>query len=175
MSRSKPLMFPLHSAAENGDLESALRLIQEGAPVDQQDAEGLVPLLCAAKKGHTLLVKLLLTSGASPQAKSPLTNQSALWKAAIFGDLPTVRVLLEHGAGVDTQDIHGFTPLLVASQEGHTEVVKELLQANARTHLPNNQGSTPIHMAAVRNRTEVVVELLKHGVSPNQVSHTIHI
>ena len=49
----------------------------------------------------------LLTTGATP-----------LLRAAISQDLPTIRLLLEHGANVDLQNVMGVTPLIAAAGMG---------------------------------------------------------
>jgi len=49
----------------------------------------------------------LLTTGATP-----------LLRAAISQDLPTIRLLLEHGASVDLQNVMGVTPLIAAAGMG---------------------------------------------------------
>ena len=71
---------------------------------------------------------------------STLSNQSAVWKAAICGHHSIIESLLELGASVDIQDIHGGTSLSVACQEGHLACVNSLLQAGASLTLSNKWG-----------------------------------
>ena len=47
------------------------------------------------------------------------------------GHTETVKLLLDAGAAVDTQGMHGMTPLMCASEKGHTEIVKLLIDAGA--------------------------------------------
>jgi ankyrin repeat protein len=102
-------------------------------------------------------------------AETP-THQSALLMAAGGGHLATVETLLSLGARVDSQDIHGFTPLAMASQEGRTDCVFALLQAWADPALQDRQGNRPIHKAAQSNREGAVAALLEHGCDPELVS-----
>lgn len=66
----------LCEAARNGDGERANSLIASGADVTYFDAEGLTPLMHAAKNGCADVVKALLDAGAPWNALSP-SNISA--------------------------------------------------------------------------------------------------
>ena len=56
------------------------------------------------------------------------------------GHLACVRVLIEHGAGVDLADKRGDTPFIEAAAHGHLDVVRMLLDAGADVRLRNNDG-----------------------------------
>ena len=55
-----------HCAAECGDKETLLAVLDAGCPVDAEDDEGMTPLLFAAKGGHEDCMELLLQRGANP-------------------------------------------------------------------------------------------------------------
>ena len=89
--------------------------------------------------------------------------EGALLFAAANNDAGKVALLLSQGARVDVRE-HGFTPLLVAAQLGHTEVCKLLLKtgkANVKETTPN--GFTPLLLAAHDGNTEVCKLLLDMG------------
>ena len=61
-----------------------------------------------------------------------------LTMAAYDGKLAKVKAYLEAGATcIDKGDKDGFTPLILAAQEGHLEVVQALLAAKAMVDQPN--------------------------------------
>ena len=86
--------------------------------------------------------------------------------AAVRGHTSTVVLLLMNGARVDTENKNGFTPLLAAAQNGHTEVCELLLKtgkASLRKTTPD--GGNPLMVAAHRGHTEVCKLLLKTQIS----------
>ncbi|KAL9257710.1 arginine N-methyltransferase 2-like protein [Drosera capensis] len=60
----------LCSAARDGDEDKVQSLIDAGADVTHFDADGLTPLMHAAKRGHAAIVRLLLEAGAPWNALS---------------------------------------------------------------------------------------------------------
>src|SRR5262249_58866336 len=56
----------LFEAARGGDLETAERLLESGADVNQGDEQGWTPLNFASGRGNLAMVKLLIEKGADP-------------------------------------------------------------------------------------------------------------
>lgn len=67
----------------------------------------------AAEEGDTEKMAALLKRGVSVNATS-FDNNSGLWMAAIFRQLPAVRLLLERGANPDAPSQFGDSPLEAA-------------------------------------------------------------
>ena len=78
-------------------------------------------------------------------------------------DLTRVRLLVEQGADKDKDIIHGFTPLYMASCDGHVEVAQYLVEQGAALDKPDNHGTTPLAVAAQNGHYEVVRYLLEQG------------
>ena len=64
------------------------------------------------------------------------------------------------GADVDRAENDGWTPLLMAAQEGHSEVVAALVAARADVDRAKNNGATPLCIAAQNGHSQVVSTLL---------------
>ena len=95
-------------------------------------------------------------------ARTPLVN------AAIAGNLPVVRWLLECGANGNAQDRNGFTALHFAVQEKHAQVIRLLLDHDVDVTLKDSYGNAPLWRAVfdARGDYEIVRMLLPHGVDP---------
>ncbi|EDW88799.1 myotrophin [Drosophila yakuba] len=63
--------FPVHYAADFGQLNVLQFLINIGADVDRKDKHGITPILAAIWEGHTSCVELLLKKGASKNGSTP--------------------------------------------------------------------------------------------------------
>jgi ankyrin repeat protein len=125
----------LREAAARGSLQGVRSALDQGADVDDADANGTTALLLAAFDGHTPIVRLLLDRGADVRARN-VQGRTALMCAASGGFDATVRLLLERGSEVNVQGrAEGFTALMFAANEGHIEVVRTLLQHGANPRL----------------------------------------
>ncbi len=142
------------------------------------------------------VIQMLLDRGANPNAQlklrvpwrqipydrytEPLLNigTTPLLRAAKAGDIPVVKLLLEHGALPDLANLNGDTPLMAAVGKGWINAptrgafyneeqalqVYSLLRGaganvNARTHFDE----TPLHSAALRGWNEIVKRLAADG------------
>lgn len=96
---------------------------------------------------------------------------SELHTAAKNGDLKLVQSLIEEGADVNSTNVYGTTPLILASWEGHVEIVKLLLEKGANVNSADNVRSTPIHKASEKGHIEVAKLLIKEGADINQATN----
>eukprot|EP00757_Euglenozoa_sp_SAG-D1_P021219 gene21219-8018_t len=81
----------------------------------------------------------------------------------IFHCDPTLLVV--RGAKVDQpmDDDATPTPLLIASQNGHTKCMELLLDRGAKVDQPNDNGATPLFIASQNGHTKCMELLLEHG------------
>jgi len=143
-----------------------------------------------AAAGHRVeLTRLLLASGADPNAKanhrasSPLHYAADGYVIAPAWDgrkqVATIRCLIDAGANVNLQDKNGATPLHRAVRTRCAAAVRFLLGAGSDPFLKNKSGSTPFHLAvqntgrggsgsavAVAAQSEIIDEFLAFGLSP---------
>jgi TolB-like protein len=102
--------------------ETAGKLIDDGADVNEAGSDNFTPLHWAAYHGKTEMVKLLLSKGARVNARSagygtPLTI------AAKYGFNDTARVLLDKGADANIADASGQTALHYATEQNNAVLI----------------------------------------------------
>ena len=66
----------------------------------------------------------------------------ALHAACAYGHLECAKALLGAGADINKLNNNGWTPLMLAANNGYIEVVRELLKRGAKKDLKNKGGKT---------------------------------
>ena len=114
-------------AAAGGDLSLVKHLVTYGARIN---IEGWSPLIYAAWRGHTEVVRYLLDNGADIDAVSA-NGTSALMMASAFGQFETVKLLLWKVADPNLKTDSGGTALQWAIRAKNTDIAALLRQAGA--------------------------------------------
>jgi ankyrin repeat protein len=151
---------------------------------------------------HFDFIKLLLDHGANVNARicgvkstaeecigdstETRTNFTMQWlfedgatpflRAAQSGDVPLMKLLLEHGANPKIYTAHNVTPLATAagigwvegvtfewSPEQTFEAVKMCLDLGIDPNVQDDEGRAALHGAAHKGRTDVIQALVDHG------------
>ena len=132
------------------------------------------PLSYAAKDVAIYLAKEAGRRTSAADSNSSSIGECALCEPAVNGDFAEVKRLIADGANPNTwlksgaQILSGVgidraTPLMYASDRGHTEIVKVLLAADADVNAANYNGDTALILASVEERAEVVKMLIAAG------------
>ena len=79
--------------------------------------EDLTDLMVASYIRLKRLIEVCLDRGADVNAKDSPYGNTPLFFAAEYSDDITVKTLLENGAEVNTRNVHGSTPLILAAEE----------------------------------------------------------
>ncbi|XP_053691391.1 uncharacterized protein LOC128739915 [Sabethes cyaneus] len=141
---------------------------------------GLSYLHAAALRNQPQIANLLLLHSSLLVDELDELNQTPLYYAALSNSLPTVEVLLDHGADVDLQNLKQKTPLMLAAENGNVEMVQLFLHFGADAslvqnyHYGNNSASI-LHCLAEKGFVELLPLLEpflkvnctdRHGMTP---------
>ena len=95
------------------------------------------------------------------------TFEQSLIEATKAGNTEAVEFLIET-LDVDPNTRNdGFTPLFIASHNGHLEIVDRLLKEKVNPNTPCNDGATPLFIASHNGHLEIVERLLMEDANPN--------
>jgi len=78
---------------------------------------------------------------------------------ARYDNVEICRLLLEHGANIDLQDVYGWTALIVATVNGNVDVVDELLKARANTEIKDRDEKTALDIAHKQKQGKIAKKL----------------
>ncbi|XP_033121320.1 serine/threonine-protein phosphatase 6 regulatory ankyrin repeat subunit C-like isoform X2 [Anneissia japonica] len=152
--------------------------------VNTQSNEGETPLHYAAEitkemahyNGEDVdIVKILLEYEADTYVSTKLTQETPLHYCARSGNthilLEMVKYLGQDSQlALNKQSKNGWSPLLVASEQGHVDIVKILLSYNARVDVFDEHGKAALHLASENGHKEVADVLLWHKAFVNAKS-----
>jgi ankyrin repeat protein len=124
---------------------------------------GATPLMRAARKGDLASMRILLSHGASVNARTARGATPLMYLAGFGGQIrfseydrhratdaefaEGVKLVLAHGARIDAVDETGQTALHVAAAQRGAPVVAALLERGARRDVVDNQGRTALDVA----------------------------
>jgi ankyrin repeat protein len=153
----------LLAAAEAGDHDAALELLDAGADANARGADGSTALMWAAYNGDVELVERLIAAGADVDARNEF-GTSALREAAVLGSAPIVEALLDAGADPNATNPEGETPLMAVARTGNVEAATLLLDAGADINAKEHWGGQSALMwAAAQSQPEMVKLLASRG------------
>lgn len=117
----------------------------------------------AAFRGDDAAIKLYLAQGANVDSLSKQADKydvTPLMLAAEAGHDDIVRLLIEHGAGVNITDSRGLTPLHKACKNGRVHTVQLLIESGAAVVTADSRGQVAVVTAVLGNHAEVARTLL---------------
>lgn len=145
---------PLAPAIAGGDAARVNQLLDAGTDVNaklQFDEFGnpiyWSPVLFAAARGQTEVVKLLIEKGAKAEASGCDVKGDVLLTAAMNGKVDTVRWALDQGTDINIQNGNGCTALILSAYKGHSACVSLLLSRGADAARTDNAGKNAYQYA----------------------------
>jgi len=127
---------PLHWAVEAGSKRIVKLLIENGAPWNAQENQGLAAIHLAIgainRASHEDIMRyrdvLEYLLSIVDLNMLDLSGVSALHLAAELGDLESIRLLIQYGAWVNIKDYQGENALFYAIRGGQLDVIRSLVE-----------------------------------------------
>ena len=166
-------MIPLHKAVAEGQIELILKLIKEGADINEKDDQSWTPMHLACQNGQLEVIKLLRKHKARIDCREK-DKLTPLHIACQNGHLEVVQYLCDIKKSYNEKTIHGETALHLAAENGHLEIVKHLYLKGAKIDIATeNQNKTPLELALLNRHSEVTKILIEYSVLENYLQETI--
>lgn len=121
-------------------------------------------LVAAVQNGDVPVVNTLLAADGRPDFRYCDDTYTPLDAAAVKGHLDVLRLLIAHGADLNTiQEESGYTPLHFAALSDQAGAVGLLIEAGAYIEGTGNGVGTPLLHAARACSRKAMLTLLQHG------------
>ncbi|XP_030060910.1 ankyrin repeat and SAM domain-containing protein 6 [Microcaecilia unicolor] len=170
-------------ACEDGDFESARRLLEPGSLATADDGAGESGSLVGVRRSpgdeRDEEPPMPLPPGAAPTAYAAAVpvdcrdeyGNAPLQLAAGGGHEPLVRMLLRKGAAVDSRNHYGWSPLMQAARFGHLDVAVILLENGADVNAQNRLGASVLTVTSRGGHINMVKLLLESGAFVDNYDH----
>ncbi|KAK7925651.1 hypothetical protein WMY93_007961 [Mugilogobius chulae] len=164
---------PLHLASSWGLEEVVQCLLEFGANVNAQDAEGRAPVHAAISNQHNVIIQLLISH---PDIRLTIRDRQGMTPfacAMTFKNNKAAEAILKREPGAAEQvDNKGRNFLHVAVQNSDIESVLFLIsvQANVNSRVQDAAKLTPLHLAVQAGSEIIVRNLLLAGAKINELT-----
>lgn len=161
-------MWAAINAQDAASLRSA---VDEGADVNQANAEGRVPLYRALVLQNQVVIDTLLSLGADPNAKDH-RGDPLLFTAMSVGSAPASVALIRAKADANAYDTIGMSPLVFAMSLDQPQLVAALIDAGADLNAastPSDSGApaAPLFLAIRADKLALAQQLIAAGADVN--------
>ena len=157
----------LVEAAERGDRQTVLALIEQGADVNAAHPNGTTALHWAVHQNDVDLVRRLIKAGADVRVENDF-GATPMSEAAIIGNPEIIKLLLDAGADVESPNREGQTALMAVARTGNVKAAELLIKRGANVNARERWGGqTALMWAAAQKHPEMIRLLIKHGADVN--------
>ncbi|MCE9599883.1 MAG: ankyrin repeat domain-containing protein [Spirochaetia bacterium] len=102
--------------------------------------------------------------------KETIKSESSIFEFARTGNVERLAIALSHAKNLEARTGRGYTPLMLASYNGHIEAADLLIQAGADVNTKDDGGNSVLMGAAFKGNSTIVQMLLQAGADPDYIS-----
>ncbi|KYQ94489.1 hypothetical protein DLAC_04795 [Tieghemostelium lacteum] len=164
--------YPIHLAAQFGDLNTIERLLKAKAKINVQTPDGATSLLIAAQIGNVLAVDLLLKYNADPNIQMATDGSFPVYVSCSRHHNNSSMALLECAkTNVNLSLNDGTTILHILSQFGNIKLINIIFEyhPDVNVNATAKTGATPLHYAARHGQYEICNLLIQNGANINML------
>ncbi|EFM12049.1 Ankyrin [Paenibacillus curdlanolyticus YK9] len=162
----------LIAAAQRGDVQKLVQLLEQGADKNGRDHKGRTAMLAATHANKPEIVRILIDAGADMNLQDNIKDNPFLYAGA-QGRLEILKLLIEAGADTKLTNRFGGSALIPAAEKGHVENVRVLLTStDVNIDHINNLGWTALLEVAIlgnggQRHQQIAQLLVDHGADLN--------
>lgn len=167
------MSLSFHEAIIQNNMYAIITMLQmDPQLINRRDPKfGYSPLALAVIWNNMSLAIFLLDHGADVNLRNAGVLDTPLWCACAYGYIHLVDLLMSRGGDPTKPDIHGTTPLIIGSENGHVDVVRYLLKHSKGVRAAIDSGGdgrcrTPLIFGCLRLHVELVKVLIDNGANP---------
>lgn len=158
----------LHNAVKKQYQDLVLAFLRPGGmDINARDGYGMTALMWAVGRGYSEIAELLLRYGADIEARNDLLSVVSIEKLETGnGDYWN---LIDQMGQHEARKHHGWTALVWAARNGHTDLVTLLLDQGANINAITKDGFTALSHAISKKHINTAHLLLGCGADPNLI------
>ncbi|HPU97161.1 MAG TPA: ankyrin repeat domain-containing protein, partial [Candidatus Hydrogenedentes bacterium] len=154
---------PIHLAVLCRRMEVIRYLVEHGYAIDDQNEMIEPPLWLAVYNEAWDIAEYLISKGADPNQRRPNSNENLAHALIKRKQLDALRRCLDWGVAINTQNMHGYTPLHTAVESECFDCVALLIERGAALDIKNKNAYTPLMLAVIKGRNGMARLLIENG------------
>ena len=168
--------------AEDNKKEEIVRLLQNGADINEQDKHGYTALYYACALTHIEIVQILFQNNKINVNLQGIYELTPFYVACWNNRYEcTLTMLQDPRVDINMADNYGWSPLMIACYNGYTKIVQLLISFGRNINIYKKStedwndiksGSTALYLAKQANNTDVVQLLQQYQNNPKETQKT---